>query len=261
MHPAPGTAQPARLSGRLLHHSPGTRLRTHEHAGASLSLILKGSQREQVAGREYECRRYSATLKGPGIEHSNQIGTEPTSGLFLELSRETGDELVEAAGRPLGAVVHREAPIRHLVQRIALELSRGLVGQSLMVEGLLFELLGTLLRTRALDRPRARDSRLSRAVEFLESSFRQRITVARVAREAGVHPSYLAEQFRAGLAVSIGEWVRNRRLEFAREALEDRAVPISRIAFQAGFADHSHLARLFRQRYGMSPVEYRRMLD
>ena len=248
---------PGPLSGRVLSYAPGTQLASHHHAGATLSLILRGFQRERVGCREYDCHRYSAVLKGPGVEHANSVGPEATAGFFMEMSAQTGAALADAAGAPLGAMLHSETPTRHLVRRFARELTLGQPGASLIVEGLLFELLGTLIRTRALDRPRASDARLRRAVEFLEANFRRRITVAQVAMEAGVHPSYLAELFRAGYAVSVGEWVRNRRLEFAREALRNRSTPISWIAFQAGFADHSHLTRLFRVRYGMSPAEYR----
>ena len=248
------------LAGRVMHYAPNTHLPMHYHAGASLSLILRGTQRERVGRREYQCARYSATLKGPGVEHANSVGAEPTSGYFLEMSADTGSALADAAGAPLDVILHSEAPTRHMVQRIARELKARLPGSSLIVEGLLFELLGTLIRIRAVDRPRAADPRLRRAVDFLEANFRHRISVGEVAREAGVHPSYLAELFRAGLALSVGEWVRNRRLEYAREALRVPTTPISRIAFQAGFADHSHLTRLFRVRFGMSPAEYRRSL-
>ena len=249
---------PGRLSGRVLQYAPGTRLSNHHHAGATLSLILQGFQRERVGPREYDCHRYSAVLKSPGVEHANKVGSQTTSGFFVEMSAETGDALTDAAGAPLGAVMHREAPTRHLVCRIARELSLGQPCAALIIEGLLFELLGTLIRTRSLEHRRAADPRLRRAVEFLEANFRRRIMLAQVALEAGVHPSYLAELFRACYATSVGEWVRNRRLEFAREALRERSTPISRIAFQAGFADHSHLTRLFRIRYGMTPGEYRR---
>jgi AraC-like DNA-binding protein len=52
-----------------------------------------------------------------------------------------------------------------------------------------------------------------------------------------------------------------RRLEFARDALQDVETPISGIAFQAGFADQSHLTRLFRARFGVTPARYRRTLS
>ena len=61
--------------------------------------------------------------------------------------------------------------------------------------------------------------------------------------------------------MSVGEWVRIRRLEYAREALLDGRRSISDVALAAGFADQSHLTRLFRGHFGVTPAEYRRGLS
>ncbi|HKP29461.1 MAG TPA: AraC family transcriptional regulator, partial [Gemmatimonadales bacterium] len=128
----------------------------------------------------------------------------------------------------------------------------------LLVESLVFELLGTMLQTRLGWGSGDGDGWITRALDYLEANYRRRFKVADVAATCGVHPSHLAEIFRKRFASSVGEWVRNRRLEFAREALLDATQPISRVAISAGFADQSHMTRLFRHRFGATPAEYRR---
>jgi len=246
------------LSVRVLRYEPGARLARHHHAAASLSLMLEGEQRESVGRRHYECGPHSAVLKGAGIEHANLVGPRVTRGLFVELPDATEAALADAAGTPLGAACFSDGATRHLVRRIGQELRLRRPGAALVVEGLLFELLGTLVRQRRAAPVRPGEARLRRALDYLESHYRSRLTLAEVAGAAGIHPSYLAELFRERYATSVGEWVRNRRLEFVRDALRDPATPISSIAFQAGFADQSHLTRLFRARFGLSPAEYRR---
>jgi len=116
---------------------------------------------------------------------------------------------------------------------------------SLILEGAQRETVGS----RQYDCPvhsRRDDPRLRRAMDYLEANYRTRLTVAEVAAQSGIHPSYLAELFREAYGSSVGEWVRNRRLEFARDALRNPAMPISCIAVKAGFADQSHLTRMFR---------------
>lgn len=249
------------LSVKVLRYEPGTQLPRHHHADASLSLMLEGSQRETIGLRHYECATHSAVLKGAGIEHANAVGARTTIGLFVEMSAETEGALRDAARVPLdGAAYFSDGETRHLVRRIAQELRLHRPGASLIVEGLLFELLGTLLRKRDLEHPRPGDARLQRAIDYLEANFRNRFSVAEVAAQSGVHPSYLAELFRERYATSVGEWVRNRRLEFARDALRNPAMPISCIAVKAGFADQSHLTRLFRARFGVTPAEFRRTI-
>jgi AraC family transcriptional regulator len=248
------------LSVSVLRYEPGARLARHHHAPATLSLMLEGDQRESVGHCSYECTTHSAVLKGGGIEHANLVGPRITRGLFVEMSDETEAALCEAGGTPLGARCFTDGATRHLVRRIGQELRLRRPGSSLIVEGLLFELLGTLVRKRDLEPPRRDDPRLRRALDYLEANYRARFTVAEVAEQAGIHPSYLAELFRERYAVSVGEWVRNRRLEFVRDALRNPAMPISCIAIKAGFADQSHLTRLFRARFGATPAEYRRTI-
>ncbi|HSE53881.1 MAG TPA: AraC family transcriptional regulator [Gemmatimonadales bacterium] len=245
------------FSATVLDYEPRARLPCHHHAPATLSLILAGGQLETVGSRQYECPVHSAVLKGAGVEHANQVGAQPTQGLFVEISAETAVALCDAAGTSLDAECFSDGATRHLVRRIGVELRLRRPGASLIVEGLLFELLGALVRGRALEQTRPGDLRLQRAMEFLEANFQRRLTVAEVAAQSGIHPSYLAELFRSRYATSVGEWVRNRRLEFARDALRNPAMPISGIAIKAGFADQSHLTRLFRARFGVTPAEYR----
>lgn len=242
-------------------YEPGTFLAPHEHADLSLSLILDGSHRESVGRRIYDCLPNSAVLKAAGLNHANQVGPQGTHGLVVEMSAETVRSMSDAVVPRRGSECFDDARTRYLVRRVADELRLRQPGVDLIVEGLLFELLGSLLRNH-LTRGRHRADRwLSRAIEYLEANYRKRIVLADVAECAGVHPSHLAEGFRSKHGMSVGEWVRNRRLEFVRDALLNHSRPISGIAFEAGFADQSHLTRLFRSRFGVTPAEYRRQIS
>ena len=48
-----------------------------------------------------------------------------------------------------------------------------------------------------------------------------------------------------------------RRLERARHLVLYGRLPLQRIAHQCGFADHSHLTRLFKRRFGVAPSTMR----
>ena len=250
------------MSGELniqeLSYRPGASLPCHHHALASLSLTLEGEHRELLGRRRYDCPTYSAVLKDGDIEHTNEIGPAGTRGLFVELSPDIADSLARAGAAPLGAICFVDVPTRSLVRRIDHELRFRHAGSDLVVESLVLELLGALLRTRLRWGSRGGDAWLGRAIDYLEANYREQLRVADVAAACGVHPSHLAEIFRHRFAVSVGEWVRNRRLEFARQALLDPREPVAEVAFAAGFADQSHLTRLFRARFGLTPAAYRR---
>ena len=61
------------------------------------------------------------------------------------------------------------------------------------------------------------------------------------------------------VACTVGEHVRERRIEQARRLLVESDAPLFEIAARVGFADHSHFTRTFRRRFGIPPGEYRRL--
>jgi AraC-like DNA-binding protein len=61
---------------------------------------------------------------------------------------------------------------------------------------------------------------------------------------------------------AVADWVRHRRLERCRHDLLDpssRSVPVSAIGARWGLPNAAHFSRAFRNAYGVSPIEYRRM--
>ncbi|MFE7976159.1 helix-turn-helix transcriptional regulator [Streptomyces shenzhenensis] len=57
---------------------------------------------------------------------------------------------------------------------------------------------------------------------------------------------------------SMSAYIRERRLELARQALLASRLSVSEIAAYWQFADGSHFSRAFKQRYGLTPTEYAR---
>jgi AraC-like DNA-binding protein len=99
----------------------------------------------------------------------------------------------------------------------------------------------------------------------IEALVRRRLSdpslgVGAVAAEAGISPRYLHALFRDA-GQPFGHWVRTQRLEAARAALADpgNRQSIAAIAYGCGFSDQAQFSRSFRDAYGCSPRDYRRM--
>ena len=57
--------------------------------------------------------------------------------------------------------------------------------------------------------------------------------------------------------VSALEYIQAKVIDLAKEKIFDRSKSISEIAFEMGYKYPQHFTRLFKQRVGMSPQEYR----
>ncbi len=80
-----------------------------------------------------------------------------------------------------------------------------------------------------------------------------------IAGETGMSVRSLYRMF-ADKGLVVAQYIRNRRLDFCAEAIrhagEDEK--LAGIGFNWGFTDQSHFSTAFKQRFGLTPGEYRR---
>jgi AraC family transcriptional regulator len=80
-----------------------------------------------------------------------------------------------------------------------------------------------------------------------------------LAAVAGFSVPYLHGIFTASVGENIAGYVRRVRLERAGRKLRMGAVDITEIALAAGYDSHAAFGRAFRQRYGLSPSQFRQL--
>ena len=97
------------------------------------------------------------------------------------------------------------------------------------------------------------DGWLERVHERLHATLDRPLTLAHLAREAGVHRVHLGRAFRARYGESLGAYHRRVRIEWAAGQLLLEGASIGDIAASAGFADQSHFTRIFRQVKAVTP--------
>ena len=72
-----------------------------------------------------------------------------------------------------------------------------------------------------------------------------------------MHPVHLAREFRRFQRCTIGEYIRQLRIERACRQLHASDEPLATIASAVGFSDQSHFSRTFKRLIGMTPAGYR----
>jgi AraC family transcriptional regulator len=78
-----------------------------------------------------------------------------------------------------------------------------------------------------------------------------------VAAAVGVHPASLAAGFRKFRNISVGESIRQQRVQRVIRLLVNSKMPLCEIAIKCGFHDQAHMRRVFRDATGVSPGAYR----
>jgi AraC-like DNA-binding protein len=103
------------------------------------------------------------------------------------------------------------------------------------------------------------DPTTERVLRYIDAHFDKRITPRDVAIAMNYSLCHLTHITRKTLGCSIGELILGRRLELARQLLEESLAPIAWIATRAGFTDIAHFSRRFSQQMGASPSQWRKL--
>jgi AraC family transcriptional regulator len=125
------------------------------------------------------------------------------------------------------------------------------------LEGLLIELALATARARSAQPVSGRTAWLNGVREQLEAEFRAPPSPGALAQARGMHPAYLCQAFRAAFGMSMGEFARQVRFEWARASLRTGHASLSDIALSAGYTDQAHFSHDFKTRAGTSPRQFR----
>ena len=134
----------------------------------------------------------------------------------------------------------------------------------LFLDGLATALSAALIRRHSslAESPYAHKSsvsghRLKQALAFIEDHLKDDLSLSDIARAAAVSVSQLKTKFREATAVSVHQYVIQRRTERAKELLCQGKLTIEQVAQETGFAHSSHLATHVRRIFGCSPRRLR----
>ena len=242
-------------------YEPGEQIHRHLHAHARFVLVLKGAITET---REDETQTYgSSTLlfRRADEPHSYAVSRSGATCLIVDM-----DEGWCSRAREQAPVLARSAAFRggfavHLANRLHGEFRMRDEVSRLVIESIALGMLAEASRRVVRDEARPAPAWLLQARAFVEHHFAEPVLLEAVAQRVGVHPVHLARTFRRVYQMTFGGYVRQVRIDFARQELAASSGSLSEIAAAAGFCDQSHFTRLFKQHTGLTPAEYRLSLQ
>ena len=117
----------------------------------------------------------------------------------------------------------------------------------------------------ALDAERTRRIRridgrfMNRIKEHITRTIGRQTSLVSVAEEFGISPGHLSRLFKEAEGTSFSDFVIECRLRRAAQLLaNDLGKNVTSVGREVGYDNQSYFARLFRRRYGMSPIQFRK---
>lgn len=103
-----------------------------------------------------------------------------------------------------------------------------------------------------------RDVDVERCKDYIASHLTEKLSVTRMAEELQISYSYLASKFQKITGTSIKKYIVREKLRAVANQLKYSDVNIGEIADYFSFSSSSSMGVVFREAYGMTPMEYRK---
>jgi AraC family transcriptional regulator len=96
---------------------------------------------------------------------------------------------------------------------------------------------------------------LRKMIEYIEETLPDPVSVEGAAKAAHVSPAHLQRAFSVLTGISVGEYVRRRRLTLAAEELSRGTIRVIDAALKHGYETPESFAKAFRRQHGITPTE------
>jgi AraC family transcriptional regulator len=243
-----------------LHHPTARKMPLHSHELPFIALILDGNYAECYGRQLNQFGPFTLSFRPAGIPHQDEVG--PRGVKFFEIEvRPEWNKRLRACGGNLDSPLDDcgGGHLLWLALRLFRETRATVPANDLCVESLVAELLASVAR---LPSEKIKDAPgwLDRVIDKIEAQHCQKLTIAELSAEAGVHPVHLSRVFRKCKRDGIGDYIRRLRIKAACEKMLTPGNTLADISFDTGFADQSHFTRVFKGFTGMSPQKFRKIL-
>jgi len=128
---------------------------------------------------------------------------------------------------------------------------------------ILAELWQIILRYADISAPTEEDPvsmRMRRFLEYIEEHLDQDISLEEMAASAGVSKTEVLRCFHKTLQTTPYSYVMEARLSKAADLLAETGLPVGEIASRTGFNQQSYFGKRFKEKMGVTPLEYRRKM-
>ena len=255
------------------------RVLPHSHSFYELIYCSSCSQVQYLLGAQrYRLEKGDVLLIPPGVSHCPlfpEVMEKPYERIVVWINAEllqkvhTRPEMAHDRERWNSHYLLRtggtrwENAIAEAFQRGCGESEKRYPGWEAVLYGNTTMLIALLNRAMLADQERPdseKDGLLDDLLGYVEQHLMEKISISSAARHLLVSESTVTHLCSRELGVSFYQYVIKQRLAVSKQLMQED-LPLGQIWEQAGFADYSTFYRAFRKEYGLSPREFRKLLQ
>ena len=93
-------------------------------------------------------------------------------------------------------------------------------------------------------------------ITYIETHYQEKISLAVIAEELSVSPSYLSRTFKKGTGMTLVNYINRVRMDRAKELMNQGRFSLNEIACEVGICNYNYFYMLFKEIYGITPSDY-----
>ncbi|RYD92436.1 MAG: helix-turn-helix domain-containing protein [Sphingobacteriales bacterium] len=101
------------------------------------------------------------------------------------------------------------------------------------------------------------DDVIQKAQQFIETNYRDKITVDHLADQFAISRRHLERRFKKATSNTVVEYMQRVRIEAAKLSLESMRENVNEVMYNVGYTDTKAFRMIFKKITGVSPIEYR----
>lgn len=101
---------------------------------------------------------------------------------------------------------------------------------------------------------------LESIIEEIRKNYKDNITLTKLAERYNISAGHLSSLLKEELGMPFSEYITSKRIQRAKELLDDESLSVDAIAIEVGYKDYFYFTKVFKKAVGISPSKYRKNL-
>ena len=230
---------------------------THQHEYFEMEYILRGSGSYEIDGISYAISPGTLFFVTPANFHAVQTSDTELINISFSYTADGSDSLFLLSSCTTASCITLTEPERQLIRLLAEDVVNMAERQGFPSAFLFLQcILRKLTLITHTETPRTH-SHVRQAVMYILENFTEDISLEETAAHIGLSKEYLSELFSRYMGIGFKKYLDSLRFEYAKKLLAFSSLSIFDVCGKCGFSNYANFSRRFKEKYGVTPSEYR----
>jgi len=241
-------------------YRPDNKIEEHSHEFYHYIYVVKGSGDIYIDGEIRKFKPKHLYLLSPGKVHSFHNNTNDNL-VTIEIKFEVVNEEAKKRLSLLSEIMNMsETPVKRIFTNIKREYTNKKFNYKKIITMNMNEVFAHLERvekTKANDNKTDFNQELVKVMEYIDENLEKDITLQELANVLCLEKTYFLKKFKTAVGITPMAYIRNVRIEKAKEFLKYSDMNITQIAETVGFISVHHFSNCFSKYIGTSPSKFK----